>query len=79
MLGDLHDGNGLSDASYPDGVYSNPIFDAVDYDVLTIGTSLRRLILSQLLTSMQATTNCIFLVLLTRHSPTSAGIGEINM
>lgn len=46
MLGDLHDGNGLSDASYPDGVYSNPIFDAVDYDVLTIGTSLRRLILS---------------------------------
>jgi 2',3'-cyclic-nucleotide 2'-phosphodiesterase (5'-nucleotidase family) len=38
MLGDLHDGNGLSDASYPDGVYSNPIFDVVNYDVLTIGT-----------------------------------------
>jgi hypothetical protein len=64
MLGDLHDGNGLSDASYPDCAYSNPIFDAVDYDVLTIGTSLDRLILSQLLTTIQATTSCIFLVFL---------------
>ncbi|PMD65487.1 uncharacterized protein K444DRAFT_703282 [Hyaloscypha bicolor E] len=35
--GDLHDGNGLSDAALPNGVYSNPIFDEVDYDLLTIG------------------------------------------
>ena len=38
-LGDLHDGNGLSDAALPNGVYSNPIFDEVDYDLLTIGKS----------------------------------------
>ena len=37
MPGDLHDGNGLSDASFPDGLYSNPIFDEINYDVLTIG------------------------------------------
>jgi len=43
LLGDLHDGNGLSDASYPDGLYSNPIFDAVDFDVLTIGKDLQHL------------------------------------
>ena len=36
-LGDLHDGNGLSDAALPNGVLSNPIFDEVQYDVLTIG------------------------------------------
>ncbi|KAL6718399.1 hypothetical protein ACLMJK_004488 [Lecanora helva] len=35
--GDLHDGNGLSDATTPDGVLSNPIFENVNYDVLTIG------------------------------------------
>lgn len=37
FLGDLHDGNGLSDAALPNGVNSNPIFDEVDYDLLTIG------------------------------------------
>ncbi len=36
--GDLHDGNGLSDAALPNGVISNPIFDEIDYDILTIGT-----------------------------------------
>ncbi|KAL8688819.1 MAG: hypothetical protein Q9224_004791 [Gallowayella concinna] len=35
--GDLHDGNGLSDASTPNGAISNPIFENVDYDILTIG------------------------------------------
>ncbi|XMA08171.1 hypothetical protein WAI453_000962 [Rhynchosporium graminicola] len=35
--GDLHDGAGLSDAALPNGVLSNPIFDEIDYDVLTIG------------------------------------------
>jgi hypothetical protein len=35
--GDLHDGNGLSDATSPDGVLSNPIFNNIEYDVLTIG------------------------------------------
>ncbi|MCJ1403633.1 hypothetical protein MMC11_006856 [Xylographa trunciseda] len=35
--GDLHDGNGDSDAEYPDGSLSNPIFENVAYDVLTIG------------------------------------------
>ena len=35
--GDLHDGAGLSDATTPNGVLSNPIFDNIDYDLLTIG------------------------------------------
>lgn len=40
--GDLHDGAGLSDAtaSLPNGVngqLSNPIFEKIDYDLLTIG------------------------------------------
>ena len=35
--GDLHDGAGLSDAESPDGILSNPIFENLDYDVLTIG------------------------------------------
>lgn len=35
--GDLHDGNGLSDATTPNGAVSNPIFENVDYDLLTIG------------------------------------------
>lgn len=35
--GDLHDGNGLSDAALPNGVLSNPIFDEIQYDALTIG------------------------------------------
>lgn len=35
--GDLHDGNGLSDAETPDGVLSNPVFENIDYDILTIG------------------------------------------
>jgi hypothetical protein len=35
--GDLHDGNGLSDAALPDGTDSNPIFGEVGFDLLTIG------------------------------------------
>ena len=35
--GDLHDGNGLSDASTPNGALTNPIFENIDYDLLTIG------------------------------------------
>ena len=38
MTGDLHDGSGLSDATTPNGRLSNPIFENVDYDLLTIGT-----------------------------------------
>jgi 2',3'-cyclic-nucleotide 2'-phosphodiesterase (5'-nucleotidase family) len=37
LVGDLHDGAGLSDAALPNGVLSNPIFESIDYDVLTIG------------------------------------------
>lgn len=33
----MHDGAGLSDASSPNGLLSNPIFENVDYDLLTIG------------------------------------------
>ena len=35
--GDLHDGAGLSDATSPNGVLSNPVFENIDYDLLTIG------------------------------------------
>ncbi|PNY23455.1 Uncharacterized protein TCAP_06593 [Tolypocladium capitatum] len=35
--GDLHDGNGLSDATKVDGTESMAIFDDIDYDLLTIG------------------------------------------
>lgn len=35
--GDLHDGSGLSDATKVDGEESMPIFDNIDYDLLTIG------------------------------------------
>ena len=35
--GDLHDGAGLSDATSPNGALSNPIFENIDYDLLTIG------------------------------------------
>ncbi|DAA74420.1 TPA_exp: Secreted protein [Trichophyton benhamiae CBS 112371] len=35
--GDLHDGNGLSDSTSPNGVISNEIFSRVDYDLLSIG------------------------------------------
>ena len=37
VKGDLHDGAGLSDATLPDGVVSNRIFENIDYDLLTIG------------------------------------------
>lgn len=37
--GDLHDGNGLSDATTPNGAVTNPIFENIDYDLLTIGTA----------------------------------------
>jgi 2',3'-cyclic-nucleotide 2'-phosphodiesterase (5'-nucleotidase family) len=36
-LGDLHDGTGLTDAYTPDGEKALPIFDEIDYDLLTIG------------------------------------------
>ncbi|KAH6643563.1 Metallo-dependent phosphatase-like protein [Boeremia exigua] len=35
--GDLHDGAGLSDATSPNGLVSNPIFENLEYDLLTIG------------------------------------------
>jgi hypothetical protein len=35
--GDLHDGNGVSDATTIDGTESMPIFNEIDYDLLTIG------------------------------------------
>ncbi|KAK8124697.1 uncharacterized protein PG998_000456 [Apiospora kogelbergensis] len=35
--GDLHDGNGLSDATSPDGEISMKIFERLNYDLLTIG------------------------------------------
>lgn len=35
--GDLHDGAGLSDATDPNGLVSNIIFENIDYDLLTIG------------------------------------------
>lgn len=38
--GDLHDGAGLSDATTPNGRLSNPIFENIDYDLLTIGAVL---------------------------------------
>jgi 2',3'-cyclic-nucleotide 2'-phosphodiesterase (5'-nucleotidase family) len=37
--GDLHDGNGLSDATAPNGLLSNPVFENIEYDLLTIGVS----------------------------------------
>lgn len=35
--GDLHDGAGLSDATHPNGLDSNELFEEIDYDVLTPG------------------------------------------
>lgn len=35
--GDLHDGNGLSDATAVDGEVTNIVFEKLDYDLLTIG------------------------------------------
>jgi 2',3'-cyclic-nucleotide 2'-phosphodiesterase (5'-nucleotidase family) len=35
--GDLHDGTGLSDATAVDGELSMPIFNQIDFDLLTIG------------------------------------------
>ncbi|KKZ61937.1 hypothetical protein EMCG_00499 [[Emmonsia] crescens] len=35
--GDLHDGNGLSDTTTPNGLYTNEIFTQIDYDLLTVG------------------------------------------
>ncbi|KAG0054400.1 hypothetical protein BGZ83_011300 [Gryganskiella cystojenkinii] len=35
--GDLHDGNGLSDATPLDASASNPLFEKINYDVLSIG------------------------------------------
>ncbi|PGH13821.1 hypothetical protein AJ79_03389 [Helicocarpus griseus UAMH5409] len=35
--GDLHDGNGLSDTTTPNGVYTDELFTKVDYDLLTVG------------------------------------------
>lgn len=33
----MHDGAGLSDATSPNGLVSNSVFEAIDYDLLTIG------------------------------------------
>lgn len=35
--GDRHDGNGLSDATVPNGLFSSPIFTLQDYDIVSIG------------------------------------------
>ncbi|KAJ9645683.1 hypothetical protein H2199_002722 [Coniosporium tulheliwenetii] len=35
--GDMHDGAGLADATKPNGLLSNPVFENVDYDILAIG------------------------------------------
>lgn len=35
--GDKHDGNGLADATYPNGLESTHIFNSVNYDLLTLG------------------------------------------
>ncbi|QVM08181.1 hypothetical protein D8B26_002874 [Coccidioides posadasii str. Silveira] len=35
--GDLHDGNGLSDTTTPNGAVSDTIFSEIDYDLLAIG------------------------------------------
>lgn len=37
LIGDLHDGAGLSDATEPNGVVSNTVFESADYDLLAIG------------------------------------------
>lgn len=37
LTGDLHDGAGLSDATEPNGVVSNKVFENADYDLLAIG------------------------------------------
>lgn len=45
--GDLHDGAGLSDATQPinqpNGHLSNQIFEKIDYDLLTIGSTAKYL------------------------------------
>ena len=33
----MHDGAGLSDATRPNGLLSLPVFENIDYDLLTIG------------------------------------------
>ncbi|PGG98761.1 hypothetical protein GX51_06620 [Blastomyces parvus] len=35
--GDLHDGNGLTDITTPNGAYAKDIFSQIDYDLLTVG------------------------------------------
>ncbi|KAF2672668.1 calcineurin-like phosphoesterase [Microthyrium microscopicum] len=35
--GDLHDGAGLSDSTSPNGLVSLPLFEQIEYDLLTIG------------------------------------------
>ncbi|CAB4254429.1 similar to Saccharomyces cerevisiae YHR202W Putative protein of unknown function [Maudiozyma barnettii] len=35
--GDKHDGNGLTDATSPNGLEANEIFNSLDYDLLTLG------------------------------------------
>lgn len=35
--GDKHDGNGLSDSTYPNGINSTTVFNYQDYDLLTLG------------------------------------------
>ncbi|KAG0668632.1 hypothetical protein C6P45_004531 [Maudiozyma exigua] len=35
--GDKHDGNGLTDATSPNGLEANDIFNSLDYDLLTLG------------------------------------------
>lgn len=58
--GDLHDGSGLSDATTIDGEKSMPIFDEIEYDLLTIGDDYPTRISRDASANkkLQVTTNC---------------------
>lgn len=47
LIGDLHDGAGLSDATEPNGVVSNTVFESADYDLLAIGVPLSHMTRAQ--------------------------------
>lgn len=78
-LGDLHDGAGLSDAALPNGVISNPIFDEIDYDVLTIGSQKQIRCKGVHLTIIQAIMNSMSRTLHMSISTISVKYGETSM
>lgn len=75
--GDLHDGNGLSDATSPDGILSNKIFENVDYDLLTIGT-VYPILFGIEIYLLQVITSCMSLRLHTTLSQILAKSGATN-